>query len=106
VEQQYELTSTPRARASSCICSRRWPSWPSLGREAPRSPRQTLYAPVQENARAKKQEWVGRGAGQRKGIGNFGIAFEIYIKKIPNKKLKKKNKKLDCAGKTAGHFLN
>ena len=23
-----------------------------------------LYAPVQENARAKKWEWVGRGAGQ------------------------------------------
>ena len=35
VEQQYELTSTPRARVSSCICSRKWPSWPSLGREAP-----------------------------------------------------------------------
>jgi hypothetical protein len=25
---------------------------------------QTLYAPVQGNARAKKREWVGRGAGQ------------------------------------------
>jgi hypothetical protein len=24
----------------------------------------TLYAPVQGNARAKKQEWVGRGAGR------------------------------------------
>jgi hypothetical protein len=24
---------------------------------------QTLYAPVQGNARAKKWEWVGRGAG-------------------------------------------
>jgi hypothetical protein len=34
VEQQYELTSTPRACVSSCICSRRWPSWPSLGGEA------------------------------------------------------------------------
>jgi hypothetical protein len=33
--EQYELTSTPRARISSCICSRRWPSRPSLGREAP-----------------------------------------------------------------------
>jgi hypothetical protein len=43
---------------------------------------QTLYAPVQGNARAKKQEWVGRGAGQREGIG---IAFEMYIKKISNK---------------------
>ena len=26
---------------------------------------------VQGNARAKKQEWAGRGAGQREGIGNF-----------------------------------
>jgi hypothetical protein len=32
---------------------------------------QTLYAPVQGNARAKKWEWVGRGAGWREGIGNF-----------------------------------
>jgi hypothetical protein len=33
-EQQYELTNTPRTRVSSCICSRRWPSRPSLGGEA------------------------------------------------------------------------
>jgi hypothetical protein len=33
LEQQYELTSTPRTRVSSCICSRRWPSQPSLVRE-------------------------------------------------------------------------
>jgi hypothetical protein len=46
---------------------------------------QTLYAPVQGNARAKKWEWVHRGAGWREGIGNFGIAFEMYIKKICNK---------------------
>jgi hypothetical protein len=32
---------------------------------------QTLYAPVQGNARAKKWEWVGRGAGQGEGIGDF-----------------------------------
>jgi hypothetical protein len=32
---------------------------------------ETLYAPVQGNARAKKWEWVGRGAGQGEGIGNF-----------------------------------
>jgi hypothetical protein len=30
----YELTSTPRAPVSSCICSRRWPSQASLGEEA------------------------------------------------------------------------
>jgi hypothetical protein len=30
---------------------------------------QTLYAPVQGNARAKKWEWVGRGVGEC--IGDF-----------------------------------
>jgi hypothetical protein len=43
VEQQYELTSIHRACVSSCICSRRWPSRPSLEREAPRSCK--LYMP-------------------------------------------------------------
>ena len=33
---------------------------------------QRLYAPVQGNARARKQEWVGWGAGQGEGIGDFG----------------------------------
>jgi hypothetical protein len=33
-EQHYELTSTPRAHDSSWICSRGWPSWPSMGGEA------------------------------------------------------------------------
>jgi hypothetical protein len=46
---------------------------------------QTLYASVQGNARAKKWEWVGRGAGWRESIGTFGIAFEMYINKISNK---------------------
>jgi hypothetical protein len=32
---------------------------------------QTLYAPVQGNVRAKKWEWVVRGAGGEEGIGNF-----------------------------------
>jgi hypothetical protein len=32
---------------------------------------QTLYAPVQGNARAKKWEWVGRGAWSGEGTGNF-----------------------------------
>jgi hypothetical protein len=36
---------------------------------------QTLYAPVQGNARAKKGEWVGREVG---GLwGTFGIALEM-----------------------------
>jgi hypothetical protein len=33
-QQQYELTSTPRAHVSSCICSRGWPVQPLLGGEA------------------------------------------------------------------------
>ena len=35
LEQQYELTSTPGAHVCSCICIRRWPSQPSVEREAP-----------------------------------------------------------------------
>jgi hypothetical protein len=30
------------------------------------------YGPVQGNARARKQKWVGWGAGWGKGIGDFG----------------------------------
>jgi hypothetical protein len=30
------------------------------------------YAPVQGNARAKKQEWVGWEQGGGEGIGDFG----------------------------------
>jgi hypothetical protein len=50
---------------------------------------QTLYAPVQGNARAKKWEWVGRGVGWRVW-GTFGIALEMKIRKIPNKNIFKK----------------
>jgi hypothetical protein len=32
---------------------------------------QCSYAPVQGNARARKQEWVGWGAGLAEGIGHF-----------------------------------
>jgi hypothetical protein len=35
---------------------------------------QTLYAPVQGNARAKKGEWVGRGMG----VGGYG-GLLVYI---------------------------
>ena len=57
VEQQHELTSTPGAPVSSCICSRRWPSRPSVGGEVLGLVRS--YAPVQGNARAREQELVG-----------------------------------------------
>jgi hypothetical protein len=68
--------STPGARFSSCICSRRWPSHPSLGRETPLV-LQTLYASVQGNTRAKMLEWVGREVGGGMVWGTFGIAFEM-----------------------------
>jgi hypothetical protein len=32
---------------------------------------QRLYAPVQENDKATKQEWVGWGAEQREFLGDF-----------------------------------
>jgi hypothetical protein len=41
---------------------------------------QTLYAPVQGNARAKMQEWVGRGTGQREGIRNFRDSVRYVYK--------------------------
>jgi hypothetical protein len=36
---------------------------------------QTLYAPVQGNARAKKWEWLGRGTGGGEGIVYFQHNF-------------------------------
>jgi hypothetical protein len=32
---------------------------------------QRSYVPVQGNARARKQDWMGWGAGQEEGIGDF-----------------------------------
>jgi hypothetical protein len=39
---------------------------------------QTVYAPVEGNARAKKKwEWVGREVGGGRVWGTFGIALEM-----------------------------
>jgi hypothetical protein len=65
VEQQYELTSSSRAPelvslaayvAEDGLVSHHWEESPLVV--------QTLYAPEQGNARAKKWEWVGRGTGR------------------------------------------
>ena len=50
---------------SSCICSRRWPSWPSLGREAPWSYK--LYIPQYRAMPGSRSgsEWVGEQGGAR-----------------------------------------
>jgi hypothetical protein len=67
VEHHYELTSTPELLTLPAYVSKdglvgyHW-------KERPLD-LQTLYAPVQGNARAKKWEWVGRGAGE--GMGDF-----------------------------------
>ena len=54
---------------------------------------QRPYAPVQGNSRARKQEWVSWGAGGGyRGFSGKGIAFEIEMKKISNKKKKKKTR--------------
>jgi hypothetical protein len=67
-EQQYELSSIPQSCVSSCICSRGWPSQVSMGGKA-FGLMKIIYASVQGNAR--KQEWVGWGAGWGKGLGDF-----------------------------------
>jgi hypothetical protein len=69
VEQQYELTSTPELMSLAAYVAEDG----LVGHHCKERPLvlQTLYAPVQGNVRAKKWEWVGREAGQGKGIGNF-----------------------------------
>jgi hypothetical protein len=72
VEQHYELTSTPELLTLAAYVSKdglvghHWKERP-IGQSNFICPstgeRQTLYAPVQGNARAKKWEWVGRGVG-------------------------------------------
>ena len=61
MQQPYELTSTPELLTLAAYVSKdglvghHW-------KERPLDV-QTLYAPVQGNARDKKGEWVGRGLG-------------------------------------------
>jgi hypothetical protein len=72
VEQHYELTSSPPgARVSSCICIRRWPSWPSEETEAHCLCK--LYIP---QYRGKPGPRSGKGSMGRVW-GTFGIALEM-----------------------------
>ena len=61
--------------SNSCICSSRWPSRPSLGREAPWSCK--FYMPQYRGMPGPKSEsgWVGE-QGRKRVKGTFGIAFE------------------------------
>jgi hypothetical protein len=70
--KQYELISTPRARVSSCICSRRWPSRPSMGREAPWSSK--LYMPQYRGMPGPRGgSWWVREQGGGGGGGYRGL---------------------------------
>jgi hypothetical protein len=64
-------SSNSRAPVSSCICSRRWPSRPSLGREAPWSCK--LYMPQYRGMPGPRSGsgWVGEQGRGGEGIGNF-----------------------------------
>jgi hypothetical protein len=72
-EQQYELNSYPHRTVSLVayvaedgLAGYHWEERPLvLGRS---------YAPVQGNARVRKQEWVGREAGRRDGGGYRGLS--------------------------------
>ena len=81
-EQQYELTSTPRAHVFSCICSRGWPSQPSVGGKVLGLAK--ILCPSIEECQGQEARVGGlesRGRGGYKGLSerNLGkrIAFEI-----------------------------
>jgi hypothetical protein len=57
----------PGALDSSCICIKRWPSWPSLEREA--LGQANFICPSIGEHQGKKWEWVVRGGGA--GVGDF-----------------------------------
>ena len=68
-EQQYELTSTPRT--VSLVAYVAGDGLVAInGRRGPWSFEDHM-PPVQGNARARKQKWVGWGAEQGEGIGDF-----------------------------------
>ena len=68
-EQQYELTSTPQSCVSSCICSRGWPSWPSMGGEALGLAK--IICPI--TGECQGQEAGADGLGSRVGGGYRGL---------------------------------
>jgi hypothetical protein len=54
-----------RARVSSCICLRRWPSRPSMGREVPRSSKLCMSQYRGMPWPRSGSEWVGEQGGGR-----------------------------------------
>jgi hypothetical protein len=70
-KNQLKLTSTPGACVCSCICSRRWPSRPSVEREAPWSCK--LYIPQYGGTPGPRSGsgWVGECVCGGEGLGDF-----------------------------------
>jgi hypothetical protein len=64
-----ELEKVPKELKGSTV-HHHWAQLTIIGKRGPLV-LETLYAPVQGNARAKKWEWVGRGARRGEGIGDF-----------------------------------
>jgi hypothetical protein len=58
-----EVVSLVAYVAQDSVVSHQWDERPLVLR--------SLYAAVQGNAKARKWEWVGWGAGQGEGIGDF-----------------------------------
>ena len=98
VEEQYELTSNPRAcNVCFCIFNRRWPSWPSLGREAPWSCK--LYMPQYRGMPGPRSGsgWVGEQGRYRGLLGqHLKCKCRKYLIEI-GKKMKEK-KETECNG--------
>ena len=67
----------PGALDSSCICIKRWPSWPSLEREARWTGK--LYMPQYRGTPGPKNGngWVGECVGE--GVGDFGDSIGNVI---------------------------
>jgi hypothetical protein len=75
-EQQYELTGTPQNCVSSCICSRGWPSWPSMGGESLGLVKTICPSTGECQGQEAGVGRLGSRAGKRLW-GTFGIAFEM-----------------------------
>ena len=86
MQQHYELTSIPELLTLATYVSKDG-TRPSLEREAHRTHK--LYMPQYRGTPGPKNEngWVGKWG---EVWGTFGIALEMSLRKIRNKKKKKK----------------
>ena len=93
MEQHYELTSTPELLTLAAYCIRRWPSRPSLEREAHWSCK--LYMPQYRRMPGPRSGsgWVGEWVGER--VGDFWDSIG-NVNEINTPSPKKNGGKLPC----------